>query len=379
MTKGYVITRWTEDEGLVTLANYPKSLDIDLDDMMRVFYAHVTGKEEAGNVMVRLEKARANVYSYFTGMESKMPMMLCLLMDVGEEPEMFGESLIKEINDTIIDFLHQMGSKRTTNYNVVKKVENYLHRALLLLERLKNLTREQTIAQIYCSEKGRATLELLQKGPVSKKNLQMLVEDKLDKSVSNLDIVLELFSKTNILQQDWIEGYTDIFLFLTEDFTLSRMPPKTIIERAKNKLPNPELANQYLKYIKEFYANYEPTEFDNYVLANNLINPDKFDFIALFRNKPYPLKKLPKSPVEGVLTIEDLMKLMEKDQIIKTFTDSKGIKWVFLVSDIMVDTFYPEYLIESVRSDHMKGILKKEIALRHLKFLENAYKVEEED
>ncbi|KKM73806.1 hypothetical protein LCGC14_1406740, partial [marine sediment metagenome] len=67
MPIGFAITEWTEDEGLAISHKYPKTLDIDLDDMMRIFYAHITGAGEAGNVVVRLEKSRANVSSYFTG------------------------------------------------------------------------------------------------------------------------------------------------------------------------------------------------------------------------------------------------------------------------------------------------------------------------
>ena len=57
MVDGFVITEWTEDQGLAVIYRHPESLDIDLDDMMRIFYAHITGAGEAGNVLVRLEKA----------------------------------------------------------------------------------------------------------------------------------------------------------------------------------------------------------------------------------------------------------------------------------------------------------------------------------
>ena len=43
MPHGYIITEWTEDQGLVVKLSYPEDLQIDLDDMMRIFYAHITG------------------------------------------------------------------------------------------------------------------------------------------------------------------------------------------------------------------------------------------------------------------------------------------------------------------------------------------------
>jgi len=87
MTKGYVITNWTEDQGLGVYLSYPEDLVVDLDDMMRIFYAHITGAGEAGNVLVRLEKARSNVSSYFTGMESENQFMINFIMELGEDPE----------------------------------------------------------------------------------------------------------------------------------------------------------------------------------------------------------------------------------------------------------------------------------------------------
>ena len=103
MPLGFVITEWTEDQGLTVTYSHPESLDIDLDDMMRIFYAHITGAGEAGNVLVRLEKTRSNVSSYFTGMESERPLMINLMLELGEDPEMFGEAVILEINATILN------------------------------------------------------------------------------------------------------------------------------------------------------------------------------------------------------------------------------------------------------------------------------------
>ena len=40
-----------------------------------------------------------------------------------------------------------------------------------------------------------------------------------------------------------------------------------------------------------------------------------------------------------------------------------NVKWVFLLSDILVKKFYPEYLIENIRKDFVKGDLKREIAI----------------
>ena len=50
MPRGFVVTKWTDTDGLIVQLNYPEDLKVDLDDMMRVFYAHITGAAEAGIV-----------------------------------------------------------------------------------------------------------------------------------------------------------------------------------------------------------------------------------------------------------------------------------------------------------------------------------------
>jgi len=374
MPIGFVITEWTEDQGLAVSYKYPKTLDVDLDDMMRIFYAHITGAGEAGNVVVRLEKARANVSSYFTGMESEVPQMINLLLELGEEPEMYGETVIQEMNDTILKFIKPSDMDVSKKFENIEELYKYLKDSLLLLERLENLSKEQRMAQIYSSDKGRTILEILQDKALSRKELQAMLEEKMNKIISNLEITLDSFIKTNLVKQDWVEGDTDISLFLLSDFTLFRTPVAKLIENTKTHLPTPELATKYLKEVNDFFSKYKPTLEDNLLIAQTMLIPDKYDYISLLRERAYPLNKLPKGPGESLEQIGSLLKLMEKDQIIKFIKDSKDTVWVFLLTDVVAHTFYPEYLIEKIRKDRMEGKLKKEVAIKHLELLEEAYK-----
>jgi hypothetical protein len=374
MPKGFIITEWTEDRGLAVTLNYPETLDIDLDDMMRIFYAHITGAGEAGNVLVRLEKARSNVASFFTGMDSERPIMVNLMLELGEDPDMFGEAVIREINETTLNYLRRMGTDVSQTYDLVNELKNYLKNALFLLERLKNLTREQRLAQIYTSEKGRTILEVLQDKPLSRKELQTILEEKLSKIISNIEVTLDPFVKTGIVKQDWIEGDSDISLFLLYDFTIFRKPVAKLVEDSRRKLPTPQLATIYLEEVNNFFKNYKPSLEDNLKIAKNMINPDKYDFITLFRERAYPINKIPKAPGESVEQIGEFLKSMEQDQIIKLIRDSNGTLWVFLFTDIATNTFYPEYIIEKIRQHRVDGKLKKEIAIKHLELLEEAYK-----
>jgi hypothetical protein len=374
MAKGFVITEWTEDRGLEVTFSHPESLDIDLDDMMRIFYAHITGAGEAGNVLVRLEKARCNVSSFFTGMESPRPLMINMMLELGEDPEMFGEAVIHEININILNYLFQMGTDVSLNYEITKELTKYLKNTLFLLERLKNLTREQRLAQIYSSEKGRTILEVLQDKALSKKELQGILEEKLNKIISNIEITLDPFIKTGLIRQDWIGEETDVTLFLLSDFALYRTPVVKLVKDSRKNLPTPTLATKYIEEVTEFFRVYKPTLEDGLKIAQNMINPDKYDYITLFRERAYPLNKIPRGPGESVEQIGLFLREMENDYILKIFKDEKGTEWVFLLTDISADTFYPEYIIEKIRHNRMEGILNKDVAIKHLEFLEEVYK-----
>jgi hypothetical protein len=374
MPQGFVITEWTEDQGLVIKLNYPEDLTIDLDDMMRIFYAHITGAGAAGNVLVRLEKARSNVSSYFTGMQSDMPIMINLMLELGEDPEMFGEALLQEVNQDIIKYLRQMNTNISQSYEFLKSIKLYLRNTLILLDRLKNLSKEQRLAQIYISEKASAILEALRERSVSRRQLQGIIEEKLNKVVTNIEYVLDPFIKTGLIMQDWVEGDTDITLFLLNDFTIYRTPVSKLVEDAKKNLPTPEVASKYLEEVTNFFTNYKPSIDDNIIIAWTLMNPDNYDYITLFRERGYPINKIPKGPGESIDQIGSFLKGMEENQILKVIKDSKDTLWVFLLTDIVVDTFYPEYLIEKIRKDRMEGKIKKNVAIKHLEFLEAAYK-----
>jgi hypothetical protein len=374
MTKGYIITNWTEDQGLGVQLSYPQDLVVDLDDMMRIFYAHITGAGEAGNVLVRSEKARSNVSSYFTGMESENQFMINFIMELGEDPEIFGEAVLSEINQNIIFYLKNIKQNPANSLDITSELANYLKNSLTYLERLKNLTKEQVMAQIYNSEKGRLILEILQEKPYTKKDLHNLLEEKTGKFIPNIDILLSHFVKTDLVRQDWIEGDSDISLFLLSDFIIIRNPVSKLLEEAKKGLPNPYIANKYLELATGYFSYYKPSEADSLKIASHMINPDLFDYIILFRERAYPINKVPRGPGQTFDQIKSFLATLEADHIIKIIRDESDVEWIFLLTDITAHKFYPEYIIENIRKAVSENVLNKESAVKHLELLEQSYK-----
>ncbi|MBA7546741.1 hypothetical protein ES705_39136 [subsurface metagenome] len=105
-----------------------------------------------------------------------------------------------------------------------------------------------------------------------------------------------------------------------------------------------------------------------------MINPDLFDYIILFRERAYPINKVPRGPGQTFDQIRSFLATLEADHIIKIIKDEKNIEWIFLLTDITAQKFYPEYLIENIRKAVSENMLKKEYAIRHLELLEQIYK-----
>jgi hypothetical protein len=374
MPKGYIMTRWTEDRGLIIQFSYPEDLIVNLDDMMRIFYAHITGAAEAGTVLVRLEKAHSNVFSYFTGMESNVPFIINLMLELDEDPELFGIKVITEFNSKILQYLQVMAENPAKSYEITEELKDYIKSSLFLLERLKNLSKEQRMAQIYTSDKGRKILEILEERAYSRKELRETLEEKLEKSIFNLEITLDPFVKTDLIKQDWIEGDQDITLFLLSDFTIMRKPAEKVTEDAKKNIPTPELANKYLELVTQFFSSYAPNFEDNIKIADIMVNPDKYDFITLFRERAYPVNKIPKGPGETFDEIKQFLNSLEEANIITIIKDNKGLEWIFLLTDVVAHTFYPEYMIENIRKNVAEKKLKNDTAIKHLELLEQVYK-----
>jgi len=370
---GFIITRWTEEEGLILELKYPDTILVDLDDQMRVFYAHITGKGTAGTVVVRLEKSRSKVASYFTGMESEPPRLINLMLELSEDPEMYGDFILEEINQPILNYLKKKDEHPAQRYEIEEDLKNFLETMLFYLDWFKNLSKEQRLAQIYMSLKGLKILQLLREQARSRKELLYLLEKETGELISNIDVLLDPFIKTGIVKQDWIEGINDIYLFLLNDFILIRKPAVKIIEEVKKDFPTPEVAEKYLEIARKFFSEYQPTLEDSIKIARNMLNPDKYDLIALFRERMYPIQKIPKSTGRKAVDFLDIINKMVDDRILILIKDESNTEWVSLLTDVGAETFYPEFLIEKIRKDHFEENINPEIAIKHLELLEKAY------
>ncbi len=287
------------------------------------------------------------------------------------EPNVLKE-IVKRDLTSVIEFLENL-----VQITIYLDAVTCRSRSIAILHRSKvelELTREQMLAKIYSNQIGRAVLNLLQERARSRKELETLLEDLLIKTKTTktaFNDLLDLFVRTEIVQEEWI-AY-ELYLFLIADFTLYRRPALKILEKAKENLPTPMVAEKYIKEADKFFLNYKTSNTDNLIIAENLKRADVIELLTLLREKPYMLKSFPKISEYDATQVRTLLNSLQENGIVKIIKDEKNEEWVFLVTDITAKVFYPEYLIENIRKDEAQKKLSSKLAIKHLDLLEHNY------
>ncbi len=376
MPIGVIISKWTEDEGLLPDVNHPVSCEISIDDLMRIFYSHITGSAEAGTAIVRLRDTQASVFSYFTGMEAEFPLMISLVLELGEAPEMFGIPLLQRIIEEIIQLYRQAILLKEPEINP-KDLETYIANALELLTRLSNLTRDQIMAQIYGSEKGRAIISILREMPRPRKQLRYMVEQKVGKELSDLDSILDLMVKSGVIQQDWIEGETDVYYFLVKDFVILRTPVPALLKEAEKEHLSKKLNLVYLTQVDTYFSTYEATEGDQLALAEILINPEKFDIVEKLKQAPIKEAALYDEVRSGLFQVKDIVNQLIELKCLIRMEDEDEESWLLLLCQPHVVHFYPEYLLQQVQQIQQANECPAPVLLKQLQLLQEQYTKED--
>jgi len=375
MVKGIVINDWDEDEGLQNKMVIPSTISIDIDDMMRVFYAHITGTAEAGNVVVRLSKAKTNVASYFTGFNVPRPYMINLLLDINEDPEIFGEMVLDTVNSHVVEQLERMWGldpEGEEHKHLVSDLDEYLHSTIQELSELVNMTKEQRFARIASSSKSRYILEELRKRPLTRTDIQGVVETKTGQALFNVDAILDPFLKTEIISQDWLTGDNNIYLFLIRDFDIVRIPNEKLRKQIKYR-KDLKLIKIYEEKVVSFFESYEACS-DGEELAVILLNPMKYSIIEVLRNEFLSVDELRNRIERNVKHFDMMLEELVEQQVVYVHKNDDGTDLAMLITDIRPIEIFPAYIMDNLTTQYNNKEILPELAVKHLDFLERNYR-----
>jgi len=356
MPVGLVIMTWDDRSGTEVLVKYPEEINISDNVLMQIYSTH----EYSGELgMVSLMVGSLNIASYYTGPEISLYIILLLSLD--DDPDAYEGGMA------------DLASKILQHYGD----DSYLEMIPSLFRRLSvypTITEEQKLAITYKNEIARLIINRLrEEGIVSKSELKVWLKDNFKKGFVDLDsILMELF-KRDIIRETSIRGMSSEFIFLTNDIIMSRFPPiKLLKDPAEYGLPK-NLINDYLTVCNSFFENYKPSEEDNLIILELLIDPQLYEVLKLFRTSIVTRNELEKLKKKGVDDIDYFLKKLWDNQLIQVFQDARGNEYYGLITDFYLDKIFPEYMLNVIKSEYIQKTKPEKVLIEYLNVLEDTF------
>jgi len=166
---------------------------------------------------------------------------------------------------------------------------------------------------------------------------------------------------------------------MIKDLEVFRAPPLVAMEAASSVL-DPELAAEYKTEVLEFLTEWQKTPEDTVSVAQVLADPDCYDTLSELRLRPSNISELeatlgipPKELKEAIQTLKKFRVVSEKR---RKGPSGEFDKWLFLLNDIRVRLFFPEYFLQTLVTDLEKtpdDIKAMEMVHQHLRLLRDNF------
>ncbi len=371
MPYGIIIVRWDDKLGVVVEGMHPRALKISEDHIMRIFTTHAMGGGEAGFLSMTIENL--SVASYYTGLpeEGRSQYYVALLLNDDDDADIFEESLI-EISKLLIDHVKD------------KYFNRYLEKQYEDIQTLTEITEEQRYSMIHRDQRRILVLRKLGLGAILKDDLRKWLSDQVGEEVLDLDAILSPFHKTQMIRQLPVitkEGKQLECIFLIKDVFTMRSPVEKFYKLSKDGGSKRDLKKVFQIYKEEidsFFKDYKFGDADSQQIAEIVADPNNYNLITILRNNYIEINQLPDIYEKPLDQIMPSINELKRHNIISEIKDKKGSIWIFLKSDIVFPSFFPEYLVDSIRRRWMEKNITQDLALKHLELLRSVYRGEEE-
>ncbi|MHA1301659.1 MAG: hypothetical protein ACTSO9_19740, partial [Candidatus Helarchaeota archaeon] len=163
-------------------------------------------------------------------------------------------------------------------------------------------------------------------------------------------------------------------LFLINDAFFMRVPAENMIKQfgKKGKAKNPLFKN-YRDEVQRFFKKYKLEERDAKECSRLYSDPDFFSVISVLRQNFQDKENLIKNAKINPGRANEIIKALKKINLIKEIKDSKGKSILYLLNDITYPTFFPEYMIDSIRRRWGERNISQTLALQHLQLLKGIF------
>ncbi|MFX0097931.1 MAG: hypothetical protein ACFE7E_09250 [Candidatus Hodarchaeota archaeon] len=361
MPKGIVVIRWDDKVGAVLEAKHPSDFEIDQEHVMRIFTTHALGSANPGFMSMRIEDL--NVASYYTGIMSGGQNQYCisLVLEEGEDADAFEETL-SEVSKEILEKAES------------QEMMDFILSAYERFARITEIEDEQRYAMIFSDPLRVLLLQKFIEGSTTKSELKAWLEERTGREITDLDIVLAPFVKTELVKEAFVEGIPDECLFLIKDVFATRAPMARLRESMQDSIVPGDIGEQHLEDVEEYFKEYMSTPDDTSRFSKVLSSPDIYLIIKKLRQGPYYFEELEDElDLYAKDSLPSLIDQLKKLDVVNDIEDTEGRQILLLKSDMKFTTFFPEYLIDVIRKRWNEGTLEQRQAIKHLELLKDSY------
>ncbi|TFG10918.1 ArsR family transcriptional regulator [Candidatus Thorarchaeota archaeon] len=377
MPVAMLLIDWDSKIGAVLKAKVPDDFaDYYREDLnteaMRIFTSHAMGDATAGfsTLSVRVGGEEYNVASYYTGIvREEEQYCVSLLLTPSEDPKTY-EAAITSVVSPITNAVISM-----TDAELQEELDNTYRRII----RLAGMTDESRLARLFYDEVSRAVFPKLWKGGISKEDLEEWLKMVTGLPSVSVDSILSPFEELGLVKSEWVDEIGRTCVFMIKDLEVFRAPPLTAMESAAEIL-DPELAAQYKAEVLEFLTEWKKTPEDTVAIAEVLADPDCYDVLTELRTRPVSVAELEASlgipPKELRAAIETLKKYRVISEKRRKGASGEFDKWLFLLNDIRVRLFFPEYFLQDLITELEKtpdDSRAREMVHQHLRLLRDNF------
>jgi len=360
LPRGIVAVKWDDTQGTILRAKHPEDLQLTADEMMRIFTSHAMGEGKAGFMSMKLETM--NVASYYTGLAARGEPQhyIALILGSNEDAGMFEEPL----TETARDLLKSINKDNFPDL-LIKSYEK--------LSIYTKLTDEQRLALIVLDPTRKLIFKKLSDGCMSKIELQEWLEQELQTHETDTDLLLIPLLRANLVKKAVVEGITGDCIFLVRDMLITFAPPGKIITKILKGEIEGEIARTSRNEILDFFKEYKISDDATTGVAEILSDMGTYEIVSRLRTNISDKEELAKQMNKPPSEVEKLVKKLAKSGIIKEITDKPGHKLYVLKADPQISVFFPEYMIDNVRTKWASGELSKEMAIKYLQLLREEF------
>jgi DNA-binding transcriptional ArsR family regulator len=377
MPVAMLLIDWDSKIGAVLKAKVPGDFaDYYREDLnteiMRIFTSHAMGDATAGfaSLSIRIGGEEYNVASYYTGLvREEEQYCISLLLTPTEDPKVY-EAAITSVVSPLTNAVVSM-----TDAELQVELDSTYRRII----RLAGMTDESRLARLFSDEVSRAVFPKLWKGGISKENLEEWLKMVTGLPSVSVDSIIAPFEELGLVKTEWVDEIGRTCIFLVKDLEIFRAPPLTAMDASSSVL-DPELAAEYKSEVLEFLTEWQKTPDDTVAVSHILADPDCYDALTLLRRHPVNISELeatlgipPKELKQASQTLKKYRVVSEKR---RKGPSGEYDKWLFLLNDIRVRLFFPEYFLQTLivsLEQNPDDDAQREMVHHHLRLLRDNF------